>query len=393
MSSRVVQETAHELELRHGAGFVRPRDITFVRGEGAHLFDDEGHEYIDTAAAHGAASLGHAHPVLIAAIERQARRLMLSTPSFANDERAAYLSELCAVLPDGMQRVFLCNSGTEAIEAGLKVARLATKREGVVSCVRGFHGRTLGALSATWEPKYRSAFSPWLQDVQHVPLGRVDALEEAVDDNTCAIVIEVVQGEGGVRPASAEFLAAAQRLAHERGALLLVDEVQTGFARTGRMFAVEHTALRADLIALSKGIAGGFPMGALAIGARVPELPLGAHGSTFGGNPLACAAARATLSVLKDEQLASRANELGDAFRERLGRIDDPRIREIRGLGLMIGVELRVPAAPIVRGLLDRRIVALSAGRNVLRFLPPLVIEADDLERVADALEEVLRCA
>ena len=383
---------AHALELRHGAGFVVPREITFVRGEGAHLFDSNGREYIDAAAAHGAASLGHAHPRVRAALERQAGRLMLTTPSFANDERAAYLAELSAQLPEGMQRLFLCNSGTEAIEGALKIARLASGREGVVACVRGFHGRTLGALSTTWEPRYRDAFLPWLQPVQHVPYDQCEALEAAVDETTAAVVLEVVQGEGGVRPASSEFLRAAERLARERGALLIVDEVQTGFGRTGRLFAVEHAPVRADLIALSKGIAAGFPMGAVAIGERIPALPAGAHGSTFGGNPLACAVARETLAVLLEEQLPARAARLGADFLARLQRIEDPRVREVRGLGLMVGVELRVPSAAIVKGLLERDIVALAAGRNVLRFLPPLVIEAQDLERVADALEEVLAC-
>ncbi|MEE8468408.1 MAG: aspartate aminotransferase family protein [Planctomycetota bacterium] len=381
---------APAVETRLGAGCNPPRDLTFVRGEGARLWDDQGRCYLDLAAGHGTAILGHAHPALLCALHAQAARLMSCPAGYANDQRALYLERLVEVLPPGMQRVFLCNSGTEAVEAALKVARLVTGRANVVACVRGFHGRTLGALSATWDRRHRQAFEPLLPGFSHIPLGKLDALREAVDEHTAAVILEVVQGEGGVRPAPVEFLAEAERVCRERGALLIVDEVQTGFGRTGTMFAVEHCGLRPDLLCLAKGIAGGFPSGALALGERVGSLPPGAHGSTFGGNPLACAAGLATLEVLRREGLVERAATLGAGFLERLRALSSPRVREVRGMGLMLAVELRERAGPYLELLLQRGVVALAAGPSVIRFLPPLVISDAELHEALEILEEVL---
>ena len=236
-----------ELERKLGPGLLQTRPVTFVRGEGAALFDEGGRRYIDCAAAHGAAALGHGHPAVARALFDQARRLSSLTPSFANDERAAYLRELAAVLPFAEPRVFLCNSGTEAVEAALKFSRLSTGRTQVVACVRGFHGRTLGALSATWEPRYRTPFEPLVPGFSHVPFNDAEALAGAVDERTACVVLEPVQGESGVRPAQAEFLQAAERICRERGALLVLDEVQTGFGRTGKLFALEHSGVTPDL--------------------------------------------------------------------------------------------------------------------------------------------------
>jgi acetylornithine/LysW-gamma-L-lysine aminotransferase len=380
---------AREREL--GPGLWNTRDVTFVRGEGARLWDDHGRAYIDCAAGYGVASLGHAHPALLGALHEQAARLISCTPSYGNDQRRAYYEELLDALPAGaFQRVFLCNSGTEAIEAALKFARLSTGRPNVIACMRGFHGRTLGALSATHDRKYREPFAPLVPGFSHVAYGNVEALEAALDEDTAAVVLEVVQGEGGVRPASPEFLRAAERLCRERGALLIVDEVQTGFGRTGRLFAIEHTGLAPDLLCLAKGIAGGIPMGAVALGERVAELPAGSHGSTFGGNPLACAAARAVLRALRAEGLVERAEVLGMWLRDRLRELDSTRVREVRGLGLMVGIELKERVAPYLDRLLERGVVALPAGPTVLRLLPPLVIGPEDLEEVVDVLGEVL---
>lgn len=377
-------------ETEHGAGCVRPKPLAFVGGEGARLYTADGDVYLDASASYGVASVGHAHPRVAAAVADQASRLMALTPSYANDARAGYLRALADVLPGDLDRAFLCNSGTEAIEAGLKIARWATGRTDVVACVRGFHGRTMGALSATAEGKYRAPFAPLVPGFDHVPYGNVLKLDGAIEETTAAVLLEVVQGEGGVRPAPDGYIEAARRLCDERGALLILDEVQTGFGRTGTMFACEGEGVVPDVLCLGKGIAGGVAMGAAAFGPRVGALPPGSHGSTFGGNPLACAAAHATLETLLDHDIPRRAAALGEHAQERLAPLVGGAAREVRGRGLMVGIELRTKVAPVLAALLERRVVALSAGRNVLRLLPPLVIEEDEWDAVLDRVLEVL---
>ena len=317
--------THAELEQTHTSGVYGKRAITFVRGTGATLYDEAGRSYLDCAAGIGVANVGHCHPAVVAAIAEQAATLTVCPEAFHNDQRAQLQAELTAVLP-AMERVFLCNSGTEAIEAALKFARLSTGRTGVIAAMRGFHGRTFGALSATWEPHYREPFAPLVPDFVHIPYNNGARLDAAVSDNTAAVLLEVVQGEGGVRLGEAEFLREAQRICRERGALLILDEVQTGFGRTGRMFALEHYALQPDLLCLAKALGGGMPMGAVGIGARVAALPVGSHGSTFGGNPLACAAARASLRVIQNDDLAAHAAAKGAWLIEHLAAMRSPRV-------------------------------------------------------------------
>jgi acetylornithine/LysW-gamma-L-lysine aminotransferase len=377
-------------ELAHTSGVYPIRDIAIVRGQGAHLFDADGRRYVDCASGQGVAALGHAHPRVVEAVQRQVATLVTCSGSFPNDRRAALQERLCGLLPEGFERVFLCNSGTEAMEGALKFARLSTGRTGIVAAERGFHGRTMGALSCTWDPKYREPFAPLVPGVAHAVHDDLASFEALVSGDTAAVVVEVVQGEGGVRPAGGEFLRGLRRLCDERGALLVVDEVQTGFGRTGRMFAFEHHGVRPDLLALGKAIGGGLPMGAVALGPRVAELSVGSHGSTFGGNPLACAASEAALEALVEERLPERAEALGARLRARLRTIPSPRIQEVRGLGLMVALELDVPSAPYLAALLERGVIALAAGPKVIRLLPPLVIEEEDLDLVAGALEAVL---
>jgi acetylornithine/LysW-gamma-L-lysine aminotransferase len=256
--------------------------------------------------------------------------------------------------------------------------------------MRGFHGRSFGALSATWEAHYREPFMPLVPGFTHVPYNNLDALGAAVSEETAVVLLEVVQGEGGVRPSTAEFLRGAQALCHERGALLMIDEIQTGIGRTGRLFAVEHYDLRPDILTLAKSLGGGVPIGATAFSPRVGAFATGIHGSTFGGNPLACAAARAALRATIAEDLPGRAERLGAMLLARLRELPPRRVREVRGLGLMIGIELREKAAPYLRALLDQGIIALPAGPSVIRLLPPLVITEDEVQRVFDALQAVL---
>jgi acetylornithine/LysW-gamma-L-lysine aminotransferase len=290
-----------------------------------------------------------------------------------------------------MERVFLCNSGTEAIEAAFKFARYTTGRRMIIATMRGFHGRTMGALSATWNKKYRQPFMPLVPDFQHVPYNKLERLEAAIDEDTAAVILEVVQGEGGVHPGTAEYLQGAQALCQEGGALLVLDEVQTGFGRTGKMFAAEHFGLEPDMMCLAKSIAGGIPMGAVLIGERVGALSPGVHGSTFGGNPLAAAASLVVLDVLQDEALVQRAAELGEYLLDKLHEISSPLIRDVRGLGLMIGIEIKQKVAPYLQALTAHGVLAQPAGLTVVRLLPPLVISREQIDQVVEAQVEVLK--
>lgn len=378
------------LESLYTSGLYTKRPLTIVRGEGATLWDSDGQAYIDCVGGQGAANLGHANPAVADAIAAQARTLISCPEMFYNDQRARLLERLIGLAPSHMKRAFLCNSGTEAVEAALKFARLVTGRQEIIAAMRGFHGRTLGALSATWEKKYREPFEPLVPEFRHIPYNDLAALEAALSGQTAAVILEVVQGEGGVRPGTPGFLQGAQRLCRQHGALLIIDEIQTGFGRTGAMLACEHFELQPDLLCLAKSMAGGLPMGAVLMGERIGALPAQVHGSTFGGNPLACAASLAALDYLEDQHLPERAAELGTWFIERLKRIESPLIREVRGLGLMVGVELKQKVTPYLQALMAKGVLALPAGLTVMRFLPPLVIAQADLARAADAVEAVL---
>lgn len=379
----------YEIETRYGAGVYAKQQLSIVRGQGASLFDADGNEYIDCSAGHGVANLGHAHPKVAAAITEQAATLITLFESFPNDKRAALMQKMTSLVP-GLERVFFCNSGTEAVEAALKFARISTKRTNIVAAMRAFHGRTFGALSATFNEKYRAGFKPLVPGFSHAPYNNVEALASAVDEGTAAVILEVIQGEGGVYPANADYLQAARRICDERGALLIVDEVQSGFGRTGKMFAFQHFGIIPDLLCCAKSLAGGVPMGAVLIGEKVQNLTPGVHGSTFGGNPLSCAAGLAAITAIEEEDLAGQAAAKGAYLMNKLRQIDSPLIREVRGLGLMIGIELKQKVAPYLKALQEKRIIALNAGMTVIRLLPPLVISYAQLDRVAAALADVL---
>lgn len=379
----------YEIETRYGAGVYAKQQLSIVRGQGASLFDADGNEYIDCSAGHGVANLGHAHPKVAAAIAEQAATLITLFESFPNDKRAALMQKMTSLVP-GLERVFFCNSGTEAVEAALKFARISTKRTNIVAAMRAFHGRTFGALSATFNEKYRAGFKPLVPGFSHAPYNNVEALASAVDEGTAAVILEVIQGEGGVYPANADYLQAARRICDERGALLIVDEVQSGFGRTGKMFAFQHFGIIPDLLCCAKSLAGGVPMGAVLIGEKVQNLTPGVHGSTFGGNPLSCAAGLAAITAIEEEDLAGQAAAKGAYLMNKLRQIDSPLIREVRGLGLMIGIELKQKVAPYLKALQEKRIIALNAGMTVIRLLPPLVISYAQLDRVAAALADVL---
>ncbi|MHB1319661.1 MAG: aspartate aminotransferase family protein, partial [Anaerolineae bacterium] len=372
------------------SGVYPKRPLAIVRGAGARLWDAEGTEYIDCVGGQGAANLGHAHPAIRAALLHQADQLISCPEIFHNDQRARFLEALTSAAPAGLNRAFLCNSGAEAVEAGIKFARMATGRAGFVAASRGFHGRTLGALSATWNRDYRAPFEPLAPAFIHVPFNDLAALDVAVTSETAAVLLEVVQGEGGVHPVDGGYLSGAAQICRQRGALLILDEIQTGYGRTGTLFACQRYDVSPDLMLVAKSMAGGLPMGACLLGDRLAAPKSGTHGSTFGGNPLACAAALATLEVMARDQLPERAERLGRRLAAQLRALGSPWIREVRGLGLLVGIELKMKVTPLLRALQARGVLALPAGSTVLRLLPPLVIEESDLDRVVTVVGEAL---
>ena len=377
-------------ENAHTSGLYQKRDVALVRGDGAVVWDDTGRQYIDCVGGQGSGNLGHGNAAVADALARQARTLSFCTELFYNDRRAELYDRLVRILPAPLDRVFLCNSGTEAVEGALKFARLATKRTQVVATMRGFHGKTMGALSATWGPEYRELFGPLLEGFSHIPFNKTEALDAAITGETSAFIVELVQGEGGVRPATQEFVAEAARLCRDRGVILIVDEVQTGFGRTGTMFAIEQFGIVPDVLCLAKSIAGGMPMGAIAFSRALGELPKRSHSTTFGGNPLACAAAVASIDEHLRLDLARNAAERGKQLHEGLVSIGSPKVREVRGLGLLQGIELKENAGPTLKALQERDVLALGAGPTVVRFLPPLVITAAQIDTVIDATRSAL---
>jgi acetylornithine/LysW-gamma-L-lysine aminotransferase len=383
------------LEDSYGSGVYVKQPLVLTRGEGARVWDAEGNAYIDCTSGHGVANVGHANLAVVEAITKQVGLLVTAPNGFYNDQRARLLAELVRIAPDGLERAYLCNSGAEAVEAAFKFARLATDRRKIVSTMRGFHGRTMGALSATWHKAYREPFEPLVPGFEFVPYDRLERMREAVDEETAAVILEVVQGEGGVNPGAGAYLQGVQTLCRERGALLIVDEVQTGFGRTGKMFACEHHNLQPDLMCVAKAMAGGVPMGAVLLSRRVGDLPKKVHGSTFGGNALSCAAALAAIQFIESEDLPGRAAKLGQRLISGLRAIDAPLVRDVRGLGLMVGLQLKGRAGPYLAALAEPvdglGVLALTAGSTVMRFLPPLVISEEDVDTVVARVARVLR--
>jgi len=378
------------LESRKGefASFPK-REPTFARGFQATLWDTEGNEYVDCGASFGVGNLGHCHPAVAEAIAAQSRELIHVGPTFGNNAKARFVERLLAAAPGNLKRVFLSNSGSEAVEAALKFARASTGRTKIVAAMRGFHGRTLGALSATWRKDFREGFEPLVPGFAHVPYNDTDALFAAVDSETAAVILEPVQGEGGVHVASDDYLPAAREVCDRTGALLILDEVQTGLGRTGRLWAQERWGVEPDLMALAKSLAGGVPIGATLATEAVERSFKGSHNSTFGGNALACAAGSAALDVLLRERLWERAEALGARGLGFLRALGSPLIREVRGLGLMIGIELKEKATPSLQALAAKGVLAIGGGSNVIRLLPPLVIPEDQWDYALDMIKEV----
>jgi len=375
---------------------VYDRDLVLVKGKGARLFDAEGRAYLDFAAGIGVNGLGYGDPKVVAAIKKQAAQLIHVSNLFHNEPASALAERLVRLAFPS--RVFFCNSGGEAWEGAMKFARKIGKpagRTGFLCFERAFHGRTMGALSTTWNPKYREPFEPLVPGARFLPWDDLAAVAAALDDKTAAVMLEPVQGEGGVRPASSAFLQGLRKLTQERGALLVLDEVQCGLGRTGKLFAYQHAGITPDILTLAKPLGGGLPMGAVLLREDLaPAIAVGDHGSTFGGNPVAAAASLAVLDRLDAPGFLDGVTRRGASlFRglRKLARAYPSKIAEVRGLGLMIGVEMKGPAGPMVKGLRERGILATKAGDNVLRLLPPLVVKSADIRTFLEALGEVLK--
>lgn len=364
------------------------RDVVLVRGKGARLFDEQGKEYIDCASNIGVSNIGHGNEQVAEAIHDQYLKLANCYSIFYNDVRAELAQKLVDIAPGNLNKVFFCNSGSEAIEAAIKFARATTGKSEIICAMRGFHGKTMGSLGATWGKEYQKPFEPMLEGFVHVPFNNYEKLRATISDNTAAILLEVIQGEGGVRVGDRDFFSQVKHLCVGQDILLIIDEVQTGFGRTGKMFACEHY-VTPDMLCLAKSIAGGVPMGAVICNEKI-KVPPRSHTTTFGGNPLACAAALASISFIEEEGLVGRTAELGEYFISRLKAMDSPKIREVRGIGLMIGIELKEKAGPYVRALMDKGIIVLLAGNTVIRLLPPLVITREDIDTVVEGLGDVL---
>ncbi|MGK9477573.1 aspartate aminotransferase family protein [Melioribacter sp. OK-6-Me] len=365
------------------------RDVVFVRGKNSRLWDDRGNEYIDLSSGISVANIGHSNEKVAQAISEQAQTLITCANTFYNDKKALFLEKLFSVVPKNLKKAFLTNSGTEAIEAAIKFARFTTKKKKFIAAMKGFHGRTMGALSATFKKEYREAFEPLVPGFSFVPYNNFEKLAEAIDEDTAGVILELVQGEGGINIGDKEYFQKVRKLCDEKNILLIIDEIQTGFCRTGKMFAIEHYGIEADMMTLAKSIAGGFPMGAVLCSDKI-QIERGKHGSTFGGNPLACAAGIAAIDFMVENKLWEASTAKGNYFREKLEKYQLSKVREIRQIGLMIGIELKEKVQSYIVELLSQGVVTLPAGTTVLRLLPPLTIDYADLDTAAEKIAKVL---
>lgn len=377
------------LENTYSFDVYPKRDVVIVRGENARVWDIQGREYIDCVAGHGVANIGHCNPKVVAAIQEQAQKLITCSGIFYNDVRAHLMEKLISIAPESLKRVFLCNSGTESIEAAIKFARFSSQKTDFICAMRSFHGRTFGALSATFNPEYRKDFEPLVPGFSFVPYNNFEKLQAAITENTAGIILEIVQGEGGVNPGKREYFEQVSQLCRERNILLIIDEIQTGFCRTGKMFAVEHFGIEPDMMCVAKALAGGLPIGAVLCSEKIVA-PIGKHGTTFGGNPLVCAAGIAAINFMQENQLAQQAAEKGYYLRTKLEAFQFATVREIRSLGMMFGLELKEKSKLYILKLMEEGILALPAGPTVLRLLPPLTISYSEIDFVVEKLIKVL---
>jgi acetylornithine/LysW-gamma-L-lysine aminotransferase len=380
-------------EQRLMANVYAKRPVVVVKGKADLLWDQDGKEYIDCTGSYGTCIVGYCHPKVVQAIVHQSETLTSCHGFMYNDSRSELLERIGKIQPKGLGRVFLSNSGTEAVECAIKLARKYSGKKEIIAMMGAYHGKTFGSLSATWEKKYRDGFLPLVPDVRHVPYGNIETLRESISSNTAAVIAEPIQGESGVKLPPEGYLKQLREVCDEKDVLLILDEIQTGFGRTGAIFAFQHFDITPDITCLAKGVAGGIPMGlTLSREEIMASLRVGEHTSTYGGNPIACAAAAATIEVLQEENLSEKARIQGEYLVSRLNQLKEAHkiIREVRGLGLMIGVETRFEVRDFILESIPKGVLVLDAGRNVLRFLPPLVITRPHIDRTIEVLHEVI---
>ena len=375
------------------ANVYAKRPVVIVKGKADLLWDEDGREYIDCTGSYGSCIVGYCHPKVVEAITNQSQKLTSCHGFMYNDSRSEFLERIVKIAPKDLQKVFLSNSGTEAIECALKLARKYTGKKEIIAMMGAYHGKTFGSLSATWDKKYRDAFTPLVPEIKHVPYGNIEKLKENINVGTAAVIVEPIQGESGIKVPPEGFLKELRELCDEKNVLMILDEIQTGFGRTGRIFAFEHFGIVPDITCLAKGVAGGIPIGlTLSRKEIMSSLKVGEHSATYGANPLACAAATATIDVLEKERLPEKAHVDGQYFALKLNQLKDAHkiIREVRGRGLMIGVETRFEVVDFILNSIGKGVLVLDAGRNVLRFLPPLVITRDHIDRTVQVLDQVI---
>ena len=367
--------------------------VTIEKGLGAHVWDTNNKEYIDCMGGYGVALVGHRNERVVNAIKSQIDKIITVHSSLYSKTREEFLETLFKVAPKGLTQAHLNNSGAEAIEAAMKFARKFTGKKGMVAMNGSYHGKSMGALSLTFNPKYRKAFQPLVDKVTFSPFGNIESLREKIDDDTAFVILEPIQGESGIHVAPDGFLQDVRKLCDNNGILLIFDEIQAGLGRTGRMWASEHWDTAPDILCIAKGIAGGVPMGVTMVRPDILDcISKGEHSSTFGGNPLSCAAGTATLQALTQDGLITNADKMGKLFREGLERLKEKHtvIRAIRGKGLMIGIELKFEVKDILMEGIEKNLLLLYSGRNILRLLPPLVISEEDVTRSLEILDELL---
>jgi LysW-gamma-L-lysine/LysW-L-ornithine aminotransferase len=382
-----------ETENKLMANVFGKRQLVIVKGKAASLWDIDGKEYVDCMGGYGVALLGHCHPKVVAAIKQQAEQLISCHASLYNDKRSEFLQKLVSITPEGLNKAFLSNSGAEAVECAIKLARKFAGKPEIIALMGGYHGKTLGALSATWDKKYREPFLPLVPEFKHVPADNLDKLKEAISEKTAAVLMEPIRGEGGIRVPPDGYLQGARQLCNEKGVLLIFDEVQTGFGRTGKLFGCQNWNVIPDVMTLAKPFAGGLPIGITVAKEHIMSaLKLGEHSTTFSGGPLVCAAGCAAIDAMVQENLAEKAAVNGKYFKMQLEAlaVKHKIIKEVRGLGLMIGVELRFDVYNVLQKCAANGVLILDAGRNVLRLLPPLVITKEQIDKAIAVLDVAL---
>ncbi|MBL7170148.1 MAG: aspartate aminotransferase family protein [Candidatus Aenigmarchaeota archaeon] len=380
-----------ELEDRYSSGIYPKRPVEIVEGKGSKVWDSNGKEYIDCVGGIAVALTGHCNDTINKAIKEQLDRIVVNPGIFYSDIRGKLFEKLAEITPEELSRSFLSNSGTESVECTIKISRKFTGRTEFIAMKKCFHGRTMGSLSATWPVKYKKSFEPLVPGFTHGKLNDIESVKELVTKNTAAIIVEPVQGEGGVNPTTKEFMRGLRDISNDNESLLIFDEIQCGLGRTGKLFAFEHSGVIPDILCLGKGIASGLPIGVTIARPEIFEsLKGGEHGSTLGGNPLCCASALATLDYIIDNKLPERSERFGKYMLNELRKIESEIVKEVRGLGLMVGIDTRLAAKDYVLKAIDKGILIHISGLTTLRLLPPLVIEKEEIDQVVKVLGEIL---